>query len=520
MEHPINWETDRPSDGALLAFDVAEALRIYKADDAQAKLATAMKLHDDGAAAGRVLAAVLRTLGATSEEFLRARVADFYATHAPEQQHKVDRVTQLGADPQELVCKLHEKYSVPYPPAMQSKRPTDDPLSSTLNGATALLHDVHRAARGRQTAESLKLAETAAAAERKRRRAVVQDPYRGAVEAVTNAAFAACVTADRAIIAAIDAMDSLSLMSDVERGLLLGDAALVSAQQQLAQIKERLVADAAALRGRVHIADLIAHHVAAVEHTDACVAAALRLVKLTREEADVYRAQAQLNSRLGVLVCEDWSVAAAASKSSSPLSDNPVATTAATVRSLVDAAAQHRVVKSGGGAVAGLLTKGAAAVAGVGVEGAQQLRARFGKLQQQQQPPPSGDAAAVFVAKGATQAPVTLAPYTPDECAALQSEHAELLERQRSDAAKEARTIEAAARDISRLSSLLNEKLAEQSESLLIVEQDTSSSVDHLVRAAEELRKPAASWWNSTRTLIAALWLGTVTILTANHIVR
>ncbi|MDP2058689.1 MAG: hypothetical protein Q8J97_03050, partial [Flavobacteriaceae bacterium] len=360
-------------------------------------------------------------------------------------------------------------------------------------------------------------------------RCVVEDPYREAVEAVTSAAFDACTTADRAVVEAIDAMDALSLMADVERALLLGDAALVSAQQRLAQVKERLAADAAALRGRVQIADLIAHHVAAIEHADATVAAALRSVKLTREEADAYRSQAQLHSRLGVLVCEDWSVAAPASPASEAGSWGSAAPNAATsaVRSLVDAATQHRVVKSGGGAVAGLLTKGAAAVAGVGAEGAQHLRARLGMthggdtsaaspvpLQRTASAKSSGAPPA-----NAPRAP-TFAAYTSDEQAALEVEHTELLERQRTDAAKEARAIESAARDMSRLSSLLNEKLAEQSESLLAVEKDTAASVDHLVRATEELRKPAASWWNSTRTMIVALWVGTATVLAANHVVR
>lgn len=110
--------------------------------------------------------------------------------------------------------------------------------------------------------------------------------------------------------------------------------------------------------------------------------------------------------------------------------------------------------------------------------------------------------------------------FSPEEKHRLSEQSVSLQLRQREASAHDAKMVEASVRDLSQLTSLMNEKVMEQAEQFSILVQNTAETRELMKRAVEELRKPTNRFWNSTRQLIALLWICTAITLVTNWIVR
>lgn len=102
----------------------------------------------------------------------------------------------------------------------------------------------------------------------------------------------------------------------------------------------------------------------------------------------------------------------------------------------------------------------------------------------------------------------------------LAQEHAELVERQNLTASKAAKQVEGAVRELSVLTSILNEQVTLQSEKLELVERNTRDTQSNLQGAAEQLLQPLQQTWTAKRILAAALWVSMVLMLAADWLVR
>ncbi|KAG5490616.1 hypothetical protein JKF63_00737 [Porcisia hertigi] len=116
----------------------------------------------------------------------------------------------------------------------------------------------------------------------------------------------------------------------------------------------------------------------------------------------------------------------------------------------------------------------------------------------------------------------TLQPYelTSEEKASLEEQNAALLQAQHEASAQDAKAVEASVRELSQLTSLMNEQVMQQSEKFSLLIKNTELAHSHVKKAVGEVQKPLSTFWNPTRQLIALLWACTAIVLTANWLSR
>lgn len=119
--------------------------------------------------------------------------------------------------------------------------------------------------------------------------------------------------------------------------------------------------------------------------------------------------------------------------------------------------------------------------------------------------------------------------YSADELAKFQHANQTLHLRLRTSNIRAAKEIETSIRELSHLTSLLQEKSMEQAEQVSLLERNTRDSSRELEKAESELRKPldqTAKHWlrrlleNGTRQTIVLLWVCTFVLLLSNRLIR
>ncbi|KAL7707576.1 hypothetical protein N2W54_007480 [Lotmaria passim] len=116
--------------------------------------------------------------------------------------------------------------------------------------------------------------------------------------------------------------------------------------------------------------------------------------------------------------------------------------------------------------------------------------------------------------------PITQDDLTEEEEVRLQEQGQALLELQHEATAQDAKAVEASIRELSQLTSLMNEQMAQQTEKFAIVVRNTEAAHTNVRKAVDEVKKPVQAFWNPTRQLIAFLWACMIVVLVANWISR
>ncbi|KAK7200544.1 hypothetical protein NESM_000110100 [Novymonas esmeraldas] len=109
---------------------------------------------------------------------------------------------------------------------------------------------------------------------------------------------------------------------------------------------------------------------------------------------------------------------------------------------------------------------------------------------------------------------------SPDEVAQLEEQSQALLQVQREASAHDAKAVEASIRELSQLTSLMNERVVQQTEQFSVLVRNTEAAHTNVKKAVVEVEKPLHRFWNPTRQLIALLWVCMAVLLTANGILR
>ncbi|KAH9578096.1 hypothetical protein LSM04_004792 [Trypanosoma melophagium] len=110
--------------------------------------------------------------------------------------------------------------------------------------------------------------------------------------------------------------------------------------------------------------------------------------------------------------------------------------------------------------------------------------------------------------------------YTAEEEERLTKANLVLQERQQEASAEDAKAVEASVRELSQLTSLMNEQVMHQNEQFSILLKNTEVAQSNMKKGVGEVGKTAKQFWNSTRQLIAFLWLSILILLIANWIIR
>ncbi|CBZ26320.1 conserved hypothetical protein [Leishmania mexicana MHOM/GT/2001/U1103] len=184
----------------------------------------------------------------------------------------------------------------------------------------------------------------------------------------------------------------------------------------------------------------------------------------------------------------------------------------------VKAAGSHadsalQVALTGGHAAARqLLHAGTASVAEILMLGAGAGRGSCGNLSI-----PAAETLATTAGGGALRLP-TLQPYqlTNEEEAHLQEQNRALLQAQRQASAQDAKAVEALVRELSQLTSLMNEQVVQQTEQFSLIVKNTEVAHTNVKKAMSEVEKPLCAFWNPTRQLVALLWVCMALLVTVN----
>ena len=131
-------------------------------------------------------------------------------------------------------------------------------------------------------------------------------------------------------------------------------------------------------------------------------------------------------------------------------------------------------------------------------------------------PTPATTAATAESAPSARQRYV----YSDVELAELEQQRQEILLEERNSKSTSAREIEQSIQEVSSLTSLMKEQVAMQDEQLQAIMGNTQASHDNISKASRQLDTPLQSFWNSTRMLIALMWISTLLLLTTHWIIR
>lgn len=103
---------------------------------------------------------------------------------------------------------------------------------------------------------------------------------------------------------------------------------------------------------------------------------------------------------------------------------------------------------------------------------------------------------------------------------ALREENESLQLQQRAASAQDARAVERAVRELSQLTSIMNERVVEQSEQFTTMIKHTEEAHMNMEKAIKEVKKPIHAFWNPTRQMIALLWICTFILIVANWMIR
>lgn len=95
-----------------------------------------------------------------------------------------------------------------------------------------------------------------------------------------------------------------------------------------------------------------------------------------------------------------------------------------------------------------------------------------------------------------------------------------LQEQQKEASAEDAKAVEASVRELSQLTSLINEQVLQQNEQFSILLKNTETAQMNMQKGVGEVKKTLSHFWNSTRQLIACLWFSTLLLLFANWLIR
>lgn len=106
--------------------------------------------------------------------------------------------------------------------------------------------------------------------------------------------------------------------------------------------------------------------------------------------------------------------------------------------------------------------------------------------------------------------------YTKEEEEALQAAHQVLETRHRKSFLKDAMEVEVAVRDLTQMSSLVNETILTQREKFSILLSNTAEAHEFTRKAVVELEKPMKAFWNPKRMLIALFWCCAVIVFFMN----
>ncbi|CAJ1036850.1 hypothetical protein, conserved [Leishmania lindenbergi] len=168
-------------------------------------------------------------------------------------------------------------------------------------------------------------------------------------------------------------------------------------------------------------------------------------------------------------------------------------------------AAARQLLHAGTASVAELLTFGAAARHG--------SRGDFSS--------PAAEAG-LTTAGGLALQPLTLQPFqlTKEEEARLQEQNRALLEAQREASAQDAKAVEASVRELSQLTSLMNEQVMQQTAQFSLLVRNTEAAHANVKKAVGEVAKPLSTFWNPTRQLVALLWVCMVLVLAVDWVSR
>ncbi|ORC90396.1 syntaxin 1B/2/3 [Trypanosoma theileri] len=110
--------------------------------------------------------------------------------------------------------------------------------------------------------------------------------------------------------------------------------------------------------------------------------------------------------------------------------------------------------------------------------------------------------------------------YTAEEEERLTQANALLEEQQKEASAEDAKAVEASVRELSQLTSLMNEQVMQQNEQFSILLKNTEAAQNNMRKGVGEVGKTLKQFWNSTRQLIACIWVSIFILLIANWIIR
>lgn len=110
--------------------------------------------------------------------------------------------------------------------------------------------------------------------------------------------------------------------------------------------------------------------------------------------------------------------------------------------------------------------------------------------------------------------------FTEAEKAAFTEEAHQLQLLHRDETLTSVAEVEVSVRQLSQLTSLINERLLSQNEQISIVHKNTQQSKQNVENANKELRRPLASMWNATRLLILLIWLQTLVVVILHWLIR
>ncbi|ESL11797.1 hypothetical protein TRSC58_00445 [Trypanosoma rangeli SC58] len=110
--------------------------------------------------------------------------------------------------------------------------------------------------------------------------------------------------------------------------------------------------------------------------------------------------------------------------------------------------------------------------------------------------------------------------YSAEEEERLTEANLVLQEHQKLASAEDAKAVEASVRELSQLTSLMNEQVMQQNEQFSILLKNTETAHNNMHKGVAEVRKTLSGFWNSTRQLILCLWVSIFVLLVANWIIR
>lgn len=106
------------------------------------------------------------------------------------------------------------------------------------------------------------------------------------------------------------------------------------------------------------------------------------------------------------------------------------------------------------------------------------------------------------------------------EEAHLREQNAALLLEQQAATAQDAKAVEASIRELSQLTSLMNEQVVQQTEQFSLLVKNAEAAQTNVKKAVGEVAKPLQAFWNPTRQLVALLWACMALLLTVNWAAR